>query len=258
MLPTSGSSPSSTSGLAARRARRAAGGAGAGRAPRRGRAGRAGRSVRAAVEDPPSRHERARAAAAAGAGRRVHVDRRRRCVVRRSPTSRSTRSAPSARLARACRTASSCRRSPSRSRPSQARRRRATSPRAGRARRAKACDVRGPDILNSCELAERGPVVLAFFATRSKRCDATRSTCSTACAGASPTSAFAADRGARRPRATCAPLVRKHGWRLPVGYDHDGAVTNALRGRDLPDDHVRATRRQGGGHVARPLRTRRR
>ena len=31
--------------------------------------------------------------------------------------------------------------------------------------------MRGPDILNSCELAERGPVVLAFVAARSEACD---------------------------------------------------------------------------------------
>jgi len=33
-----------------------------------------------------------------------------------------------------------------------------------------ACDVRGADILNSCELQERGPVVLTFFADRGSQC----------------------------------------------------------------------------------------
>ena len=31
--------------------------------------------------------------------------------------------------------------------------------------------MRGPDVVNSCQLAERGPVVLAFFATLSERCE---------------------------------------------------------------------------------------
>ena len=33
-----------------------------------------------------------------------------------------------------------------------------------------ACSVRGPGILNSCELGERGPFVLAFMATRGAQC----------------------------------------------------------------------------------------
>ena len=35
----------------------------------------------------------------------------------------------------------------------------------------RACEVRGPDVLNVCELAGRGPVVLAFFAEPADRCD---------------------------------------------------------------------------------------
>ena len=34
-----------------------------------------------------------------------------------------------------------------------------------------ACEVRGAEILNVCELQERGPVVLAFMATASDRCE---------------------------------------------------------------------------------------
>ena len=41
----------------------------------------------------------------------------------------------------------------------------ATRPGQGNAHH-RACDVRGPGVLNSCELAERGPVALAFFADR--------------------------------------------------------------------------------------------
>jgi hypothetical protein len=89
----------------------------------------------------------------------------------------------------------------------------------------RACDVRGEDVLNVCELAARGPVVLAFFAEPIARCvdqidllDDVRAR--------HPRVAFAAvaiagDRDDLRRR------VRERGWRLPVGHDSDGAVANA-------------------------------
>jgi hypothetical protein len=90
-----------------------------------------------------------------------------------------------------------------------------------------ACDERGANVLNVCELAERGPVVLAFFAEPSERCgdqidmlDRIR--------GRFPDVQFAAvailgDRDDLRRR------IRERGWRLPVGHDEDGAVTNLYR-----------------------------
>lgn len=87
------------------------------------------------------------------------------------------------------------------------------------------CDERGADVVNVCELAERGPVVLAFFAEPIARCveqidvlDRLRRRY--------PEVQFAAvatlgDRAELRER------VRERGWELPVGYDHDGAVANA-------------------------------
>jgi AhpC/TSA family len=88
-----------------------------------------------------------------------------------------------------------------------------------------ACRVRGPDVLNSCELAERGPVVLAFFAEPSERCDAQVDVLDRV-RERFPGVGFAAvairgDREALRRR------VRERGWRLPVGHDRDGAVANA-------------------------------
>jgi hypothetical protein len=88
-----------------------------------------------------------------------------------------------------------------------------------------ACEVRGEDVLNVCELAERGPVVLAFFAEPMERCveqidvlDRVRARF--------PDVQFAAvailgDRDDLRAR------VRERGWQLPVGHDEDGAVVNA-------------------------------
>jgi peroxiredoxin len=88
----------------------------------------------------------------------------------------------------------------------------------------RACSVRGEDVLNSCELTERGPVVLAFFVEPSERCDAEIDALDRV-RPRFPDVQFAAvaikgDRERLRRR------VREHGWRMPVGYDRDGAVAN--------------------------------
>jgi hypothetical protein len=88
----------------------------------------------------------------------------------------------------------------------------------------RACDVRGPDVLNVCELAERGPVVLAFFAEPSERCDDEIDLLDRM-RSRHPDVQFAAiairgERGDLRRR------VRERGWRLPIGHDRDGAVAN--------------------------------
>jgi hypothetical protein len=89
----------------------------------------------------------------------------------------------------------------------------------------KACAVRGPKVLNSCELADRGPVALAFFATRSKRCERQVDVLERV-RRRFPDVGFAAV-SVRGERAEVRRLARERRWRLPVGYDHDGAVSNA-------------------------------
>jgi hypothetical protein len=88
----------------------------------------------------------------------------------------------------------------------------------------RACTVRGPDVLNVCQLAERGPVVLAFFAERSGRCmdeidrlDRLRRRF--------PDVQFAAVAIAGG-RDGLREAIRERGWELPVGHDEDGAVSN--------------------------------
>jgi hypothetical protein len=87
-----------------------------------------------------------------------------------------------------------------------------------------ACDVRGPQILNICQLAERGPVALAFLATRGGRCVNALDVLERL-RGAYPKVQFAAvaikgDRdGLRR-------TIRSHAWGFPVGYDRDGVLAN--------------------------------
>jgi thiol-disulfide isomerase/thioredoxin len=100
----------------------------------------------------------------------------------------------------------------------------ATRPGGGTEGAEPACEVRGPDILNSCELAERGPVVLTFFAPPSELCqkqvdvlDRLRERF--------PDVGFAAV-AIRGDRDDIRELIRKRRWGLPVGHDEDGAATN--------------------------------
>jgi hypothetical protein len=88
----------------------------------------------------------------------------------------------------------------------------------------RACEVRSQDVLNVCELAERGPLVLAFFAEPVARCvdqieriDRLRQRF--------PDVQFAAV-AIRGNRDDLRRLARERGWGLPVGHDRDGAVAN--------------------------------
>jgi hypothetical protein len=89
-----------------------------------------------------------------------------------------------------------------------------------------ACSVRGPQILNSCQLAERGPFVLAVLATRGAKCTDQLDVLERARA-AHPDIQFAAV-AIRGDRAGLRTLVRAHGWRFPVAYDRDGILANLL------------------------------
>jgi hypothetical protein len=100
----------------------------------------------------------------------------------------------------------------------------ATRPDSGPEGKVPACTLRGPEILNVCELAERGPVVLAFVATRSGDC-ARQVDVLDKVAARVPGVAFAAV-AVREDHGRLRRLVGARGWHVPVGYDHDGAVGN--------------------------------
>lgn len=95
----------------------------------------------------------------------------------------------------------------------------------GQAGKTPACTVRGPKILNSCEIAERGPTVIAFFASRAgSACDRELDRLDDA-RRRHPDVQFVAvairgDRGDLRKE------IRDRSWRFPVGYDRDGVVAN--------------------------------
>jgi hypothetical protein len=107
-----------------------------------------------------------------------------------------------------------------------------------------ACTVRGPRVLNGCALGERGPFVLAFFATRGKGCVAQLDALEQARAQV-PGVQFAAI-AIRGDRDGLRSVIRDHGWRFPVGYDRDGALANAFAVQVCPQ--ITFARR--GGRVA--------
>ena len=100
----------------------------------------------------------------------------------------------------------------------------ATHPNDGLAKHA-ACTVRGPRILNICQLYEQGPVVLALFVDAS------------ACDGVLGEMQALVRAGGRRfsgvrfaavaikgERSALRALVRSHGLTFPVGVDSEGAL----------------------------------
>lgn len=95
------------------------------------------------------------------------------------------------------------------------------------ARRTPACHVAGADVIRVCDYFGR-PLVLSFWFTRGGDCEGQQDVVS---------SVYERYRGrvnflsidVRDDRDTVRDLVRQRRWRMPVGYDHDGAVSNIYR-----------------------------
>jgi hypothetical protein len=87
-----------------------------------------------------------------------------------------------------------------------------------------ACEVRGPAILNLCQLTERGPVVLAFLATRGGDC-ADELDRLNRVAARHPGVQVAAI-GIRGDLGQLRATARVHRWSFPVGWDRDGILAN--------------------------------
>jgi hypothetical protein len=98
----------------------------------------------------------------------------------------------------------------------------ARKPDSGSAGKVPACDVRGPKVVNSCALLRRGPLVLAFLATRGGDCTSTLDDLQ-AIHEREPQVQIAAI-AIRGDRGDLRRLVAEHGWTFPVGYDHDGVL----------------------------------
>ena len=85
-----------------------------------------------------------------------------------------------------------------------------------------ACAVRGPTILNVCEINERGPLVLGLVASRAASCTNEFDPLATIARGRPGLQVAAVVIGGSLSDAR--DVVRERGWRHPVGWDRDGAL----------------------------------
>ncbi|HWX97567.1 MAG TPA: hypothetical protein VNZ01_12050 [Solirubrobacteraceae bacterium] len=126
----------------------------------------------------------------------------------------------------------------------------ATHANEGAAGRVPACSVRGPQILNICQLYEAGPVVLALFVDAGS-CPAVLGDLQ-AIAPSFPGVQFAGV-SLGGDRADLRRLIRARGLSMPIGVDRDGALTGLYRDASCPQ----LTLAYPGGVVqSRPLLTR--
>jgi len=88
-----------------------------------------------------------------------------------------------------------------------------------------ACEVRGDDVFNVCDLAARSPLVLAFFITRGGSECRRQLDVMQRVQARFPGVRFAAV-AVRGDRGDVRRLIRHRGWTYPIGYDRDGAVAN--------------------------------
>jgi hypothetical protein len=107
----------------------------------------------------------------------------------------------------------------------------ATRPHDGSAGNVPACTVRGTQILNVCQLDERGPVVLALFVDGGG-CPTILSEMQ-ALVRSFPEVRFAAV-AIEGQRSQLRRLVRSHGVTVPVGIDEDGALATLYKVLSCP------------------------
>jgi hypothetical protein len=94
----------------------------------------------------------------------------------------------------------------------------------GDARRTAACQIHTAGAIRLCDFFER-PLVISFWFTKGGNCADQQDTVDTV---------YRRYRGrvnflsldVRDDRGTVRDLIRQHGWKLPVGYDRDGAVAS--------------------------------
>jgi hypothetical protein len=89
-----------------------------------------------------------------------------------------------------------------------------------------ACSVRGPQVLNVCQLYERGPVVLALFVDEGSCASILRQM--QALVGSFPSVRFAAV-AIEGERSKLRRTLRAQGITLPVGIDKDGVLASLYK-----------------------------
>jgi thiol-disulfide isomerase/thioredoxin len=94
-------------------------------------------------------------------------------------------------------------------------------------RRTPACQVTGSKIIRVCDLFDR-PLVLSFWFSRGGDCLPTQDLVDRVAARYRGRVNFLSI-NVRDDREDVREVIREHGWRIPVGYDADGAVSNIYR-----------------------------
>jgi thiol-disulfide isomerase/thioredoxin len=97
----------------------------------------------------------------------------------------------------------------------------------GDRRRHPACRIRTPGAIRVCDLFDR-PLVLSFWFTKGGDCAAQQDVVDAVSRRYRGRVNFLSV-DIRDDRDTLRELVRQHGWRMPVGYDRDGAVASLYR-----------------------------
>jgi hypothetical protein len=93
--------------------------------------------------------------------------------------------------------------------------------------RTPACQVELPEVIRVCDLFER-PLVLSFWFTEGAECLPTQDLVDEVARRYAGRVNFLSV-NVRDDRAEAAAIVRERGWRIPVGWDADGAVSNLYR-----------------------------
>jgi hypothetical protein len=95
------------------------------------------------------------------------------------------------------------------------------------ARRTPACQVQGPDVIRVCDLFDR-PSVISFWFSMGGNCVDQQDVVSAVFERYRDRVNFLS-LDVRDSRDTLRGLVREHGWKMPVGFDRDGAVATLYR-----------------------------
>ncbi len=95
------------------------------------------------------------------------------------------------------------------------------------ARRIPACRIRDAGAIRVCDLFDR-PLVISFWFTKGGDCADQQDAVERAYERYRGRVSFLS-LDVRDDRGTVRELVRRHGWRMPVGYDRDGAVADLYR-----------------------------
>ncbi len=95
------------------------------------------------------------------------------------------------------------------------------------AQRTPACEVAGQDVIRICDFFDK-PLVISFWFTRGGECEAQQDIVSDVAQRYRGRVGFLS-LNVRDEREQVRDLVVERGWKMPVGHDRDGAVSNLYR-----------------------------